>query len=246
MSAKPEQQTAELGNGKGRIVDGALHLELKLDHPLDPTEVIEEYEGKLVLRSAEGSYSVGEVRYYIARMEHMADQGISAFDALDDLCQDTCDFLPLITDREEDKPWSRVVYGACPEAGFGDLLVLSHLLVNPPFRGKRLGLHCVELVLRIAARGVSLVALRTEPSEYNMPPAMAEMNARERTEIRGRLISYFEKVGFKLLWGDEFMVLDPQETDSQGRIVEWEGDRGQACFKWAEEMEKYRIPEEKP
>jgi hypothetical protein len=239
MNENPGKKTGE--------VRGAVHLELSVDKPLDPGELIEEYNGQLVLHGGRGSYTVGEGHYYVVRVNEMMDQGISPFMEMEALCQDTCDFCPLLTETEGADRWTRVVYGAFPEVEFGELLLLNRVVVNPPFRGKKLGLHFVELVLRITG-GMRLVALRPDPvwteAGCDKEPAGAGSDW-EKRKARGKLMGYFSRLGFKVLWGDDFMVLDPREMRSAKAGADWKDKGGQASFRWTEEVEKYRLADTK-
>ena len=219
-------------------IEGTLHLEISASLDMGSTELIEEYTGRLIFNRHGGErYLVGKCKYWVARLNEMLEQDIDPSLELDDYNETAigCELLG------EERSWSDAVCKTCPNAVFGDMAILDLLIVNPPFRGKNVGLHWFTMLTRIFG-GVGLFVLKPWPLQYSAKyaawPEVARTKGAKRADTR-KLMAYYEKAGFKRVPGTQTMVLDPTVFNPVNLC---EDDDGGVTFQVApEEAEKYRL-----
>jgi len=219
-------------------IKGTLYLEVLARLCMDPTELMETYIGRLVWNVRDGEYVVGMTRWWVIRINEMADRRMNLFMMLDGEDADTADFGELVL--EEGWEWPEAVLRVCPDALFGDLAILDRLVVYAPFRGKRVGLHCIEMTMRITG-GMGLFALKPFPLQYSPCYEGRTDLAHEKSNLgadRKKLFSYYAQAGFKRVPRSKFMVFDPRETPPH---MKWEDGEGDVAFERTEEMEQYRL-----
>lgn len=231
---------SEEKNQLGATIKGTLYLEVSARLCMDPTELMEKYTGRLILSADGGDYLVGKTRWWVIRVNEMVDRGIDPMGMLDGEDADTADFCELFL--EDEMEWPKAVCKVCPEAMFGDLAILDRLIVNPPFCGRRVGLYCMEMTMRITG-GMSLFALKPYPLQYCPSYAGNPAVARQQRNLaadRRKLIAYYGQTGFRKVPGTSFMVLDPGALNP---VVKWEDGEGDVRFERAEAMEEFRLRE---
>ena len=217
-------------------MDGTLYLEVSARLSMDPTELMEKYTGRLLWFAEGGDYVVGQTRWWVIRVNEMIDRRLSPCLMLDGEDADTAAFCELFL--EDDWEWPKAIRQVCPEPMFGDLAILDRLIVNPPFRGKKVGLHCMEMTMRITG-GMGLFALYPMPLQHH--PQYAKEVAMKKTTKRAdlrKLIAYYEQAGFRQVPGSKFMVLDPRMLNP---AIEWEDSGGDVTFERTTAMEQYRL-----
>lgn len=88
----------------------------------------------------------------------------------------------------------------------GDLMIVSWLAVQSPFRGHRAGQQVLKAILRAVGRSTGIVVLRAAPG---LREGMEEGSLEHRREARA-LANYWSELGFRRLNGD-FLVLTDQD-----------------------------------
>jgi hypothetical protein len=222
-------------------VQGTLYLEVSARLCMDPRELVEKYHGRLVMSAGSGDCVAGKTQYWVVRVQDMLERGIDPVAAMDWEDNDTAAFCRLFADSRED--WSKAVYSAHPDAMFGDLAILDRLIVNPPFRGKKIGLHCIEMMRRIIG-GMGLFVLNPVPLQHNAgyanDPSVAR-EAKDKVADRRKLMAYYEVAGFRKVPGTELMALDPRTLK---RAIPWMDEEGDIRLPSTEAMELYRVERE--
>jgi hypothetical protein len=217
-------------------MEGTLYLEMSSRLCMDPTELMEKHTGRLIWSADDGDYVLGKTRWWVIRVNEMIDKELSPCHMLDGEDADTAAFCELFL--EDEMEWPREVRRVCPEAIFGDLAILDRLIVNPPFRGKKVGLHCMEMTMRITG-GMGLFALYPMPLQHH--PHYAKEVAMRKTTKRSdlkKLIAYYEQAGFRKVPRSKFMVLDPRTLNP---IIQWDDGEGDIAFERTEAMEAFRL-----
>ncbi|MFJ5958210.1 hypothetical protein ACIQC5_19910 [Paenarthrobacter sp. NPDC092416] len=177
------------------------------------SDQILELDGGTVHADAQGEIAVAEASVYV--IPNVGD--VNFFDTMDahsaELCQFAEAFIAAGSDHEDLSIDGEPVID-------GDLLILSWLAVQPPFRGHRVGQQVLKAILRAVGRSTGVVALRAAPG---LRDGMEEGSLEHRRESRA-LAKYWGELGFRRLNGD-FMVLadeaifdlleDQQQDDSE-------------------------------
>lgn len=159
------------------------------------SDQILELDRGTVHADAQGEITVAEARVYVIP----AIGDINFFDTMDahsaELCQFAEAFIAAGSDHEELSIDGEPVID-------GDLMIVSWLAVQPPFRGLRAGQQVLKAILRAVGRSTGVVALRASPG---LRDGMEEGSLEHRRESRA-LAKYWGELGFRRLNGD-FMVL---------------------------------------
>lgn len=188
--------------GTGAKVDGVLHLELSARFAMEPASRMIAYNGRIVLETDEGDYRVGYVKYHALRVSEMLGSGSDAILELDAEDADTADYCEFINDQQDG--WSNEVLAVWPEAPFEVLVVLSRLVVYPPFRGQEIGLLCLG-TLRGLIGGMCLFVMRP------MPKGLALRRDEGRGARGGLAVAAGEQEGRRIpLTGYTTVVVLPQ------------------------------------
>lgn len=162
------------------------------------SEQILELDGVTVHVDAQGEVAVAEATVYM-----IPDVGdVNFFDTMDahsaELCQFAEAFIAAGSGVEDLSIDGEPVVDR-------DLMIVSWLAVQPPFRGHRAGQQVLKAILRAVGRSTGVVALRAAPG---LRDGMEEGSLEHRRESRA-LAKYWGELGFRRLDGD-FMVLADQ------------------------------------
>lgn len=225
----------------GARVRGTLYLELSGRLCMDPTEVMETYTGRLIWTGGGRDYVVGKTRWWVIRVNEMINRQMDPFMAVDGEDADTAEFGELFL--EDDWEWPEPVRRVCPEALFGDVAILDRLVVYAPFRGRDVGLHCIEMTMRITG-GMGLFALKPFPLQHCPCYSGRGDLAHGKSSLaadRNKLFTYYARAGFKKVRGSKFMVLDPRVEMPD---IKWADGEGDIVFDWSEAMEQHRLKED--
>ena len=209
------------------VLEGMLYLEVSARLYVDPTELMEKYTGRLILETGDEDYLVGKTQWWIVRVNEMLCKGQDLFMMMDGEDEATSEIVRLLGEDFQD--WSQGVYKLFPDIMFGDVTVLDRVVVNPPFRGKNIGLHGIEMIMRITG-GMELFVLKPFPLQHSHRFVGNPTVAKEKSSLeadRGKLITYYQKSGFKRVPGTDLLALDPRVITPNPR---WEGRPGEVNF----------------
>lgn len=220
-------------------IDGDVYLSLTTRFSLNPEEEpLVCYNGRLIFENYVGDsngYLVGTLKFYVVRVF----SGIKPCYALDAVNEDTFDYCDLFNNDFND--WSDVVKRNCPDAAFGDFIIFDRLIVNPPFRGQEIGIQCLWTLTQIL-NGITLFAMRPMPLQYieiyAKNPDVAKVAGNKSADVR-KLMSYYERVGFRKLSGTGKLIYDPNYSTPFNRRKDLSVKTN---FPLTLAMDAYRIP----
>jgi GNAT superfamily N-acetyltransferase len=175
-----------------------------------------EHDG--VLRDADTEVVAGKVRLFIVDVDGAREAGISAFDLLD---------LEGATEPYAELLSSKIAGNFCPAVtnllGGEDLVFSNNMLIIdrvellPAYRGKDLGLRCMETCLRHFRLGCRVAAIKPFPLQFESGAKESEdwnggvklssfqENQRDATE---RLRRHYGRIGFRRVRRTKLMVCD--------------------------------------
>ncbi|HWG46802.1 MAG TPA: hypothetical protein VN688_28830, partial [Gemmataceae bacterium] len=132
-------------------------------HPeVEPDEFISAYKG--VIRAAGDDdvlYSVGRVHAFRVHTGLAAKQGVSLLDVFDAHSQPMCDLYAALFNPETDY-FTDSIIGQF-ETMDSDLLILDYVVLNPRWRGLKLGLLAARKMVNLLGGGCGLVVSHVAP-----------------------------------------------------------------------------------
>ena len=195
----------------------ALRTQATLHVDGEPSDFVTEYHGDLVCTDDEtGDDTVaGHVRAQRVQAGLAADHGESLFDVCDSHSQELCDLHALL--YEPGGYGFRDALSERYHAYDADLLVLDYIVLDPRWRGLRVGLLAARKAADLLGGGCGLVVsevlpLRRDahkqlgvPADWLPDPATKAGRAAARMKLR----SYFRRMGFRRLGRTDYYVLSP-------------------------------------
>jgi hypothetical protein len=174
-------------------------------HPeVEPHEFISAYEGVIRADSDDGVLRrVGRAQAWRVHMGLAANQGTSLLDVFDADSQPMCDLYAALFDPETDYFTEAIIhqFGAIDS----DLLVLDHVILNPRWRGLKLGLLAARKMIDLLGGGCGLVVsdiAPLHPDAYDILrvpkswlPRHETAQGRKRAVLKLR--RYFRQMGFE-------------------------------------------------
>lgn len=160
--------------------------------------------------------NMGYVAGFHVQVARMFDDSESVRLHMDGTAQDTSDCFATMFDPEKE------TLKASIEATFGaigsDVLIISSVVVYPPYRGHRIGLAAVQRVVDVLGQGVGLVTLRPFPLQYSVryeknkafqkKVGFIPAKEREASDLK-RLQNHWKRLGFKPLGKTGWYALSP-------------------------------------
>ncbi len=189
--------------------DGSLHPDG------EPSDFISVYTGGIqYTRDKDGrSFRVGKVKAYRIHTELAWASGESAFDVCDSHSQELHEVYAAVFDVGEDdlKDSIRRQFDGINS----DVLVVDYVLLNPKWRGLRLGLLVVRKLVDLLGGGCGLVVsdiypLNPDADEFKKVPASwipRHADKEAEKEARTTLRRYFKQMGFERIKGTRFYGL---------------------------------------
>lgn len=177
-------------------------------------------EGELLYCREDDSVALelaGRLRLFYVDIEHAVGRGYDLAEVCD-LDGAVFEFYGQLFDRRTRRLRQSVCALAGCEALFGNLLILDRLEILPAYRGRGVGLWCVERCVQQQARGCALVALKYFPLQFEhaglwprewQEKMRLEGYGRDRRASRAKLREYYARLGFRRVPGTEMMVLNP-------------------------------------
>lgn len=172
--------------------------------PAWPTDFLTENHA-LIQRyqfDADGYETIGDLRYTVARLNWAYNCDVSWHDVFNEHGSEYAYLYELLFDENEDisraaekswgQPFSIISY---------DALIIDSLRLDPEFRGEKLGLHALQLLMRSSACGIAVLHASPLVSEGERPDA-------ERVKDEAALRKYYRKLGFKRIDRTDYMVVD--------------------------------------
>jgi hypothetical protein len=174
-------------------------------HPeVEPDEFLSSYNGVIRAEGDDGVlHRVGRAHAWRVHMGLAANQGESLLDIFDAHSQPMCDLYPALFDPETDYFTEAII---CQfEAMDCDLLVLDYVVLNPRWRGLKLGLLAARKMVDLLGGGCGLVVSHIaplRPDAYHMlriPKSWLRRHntAEARKQTVFKLRRYFRQMGFE-------------------------------------------------
>jgi hypothetical protein len=174
-------------------------------HPeVEPHEFISSYQGVIRAEGDDGIlHRVGRTQAWRVHMGLAANQGESLLDVFDAHSQPMCDLYAALFNPETDYFTEAIVHQF--EAIDCDLLVLDYVILNPRWRGLKLGLLAARKMVDLLGGGCGLVVSHIAPlrlDAYDMlrvPKAWLPRHetAEGRKQAVRTLRRYFRQMGFE-------------------------------------------------
>lgn len=174
-------------------------------HPeVEPEEFISDYHGVIRAQGADGVlHRVGRVHAWRVHMGLATNRGESLLDVFDAHSQPMCDLYATLFDPETDYFTDAIIRQF--EAMDCDLLVLDYVILNPRWRGLKLGLLAARKMVDLLGGGCGLVVSHIaplRPDAYRMlrvPKAWlpGQKTRESRKQAVLHLRRYFRQMGFE-------------------------------------------------
>ncbi|HEY0661446.1 MAG TPA: hypothetical protein VGD21_09040 [Lysobacter sp.] len=127
---------------------------------------------------------------YVVDLEAAADDGVSPFDVLDAIDSSLAHFCELLSSRTGA---FRPKVSDFAGTDLGRVLVLTHLQIEPRFRGYGLGLLAIRTACDGIGQGCTLAALKAFPSQWE---GRVDEGASRFAHDRAKLVAYYRLAGF--------------------------------------------------
>lgn len=174
-------------------------------HPeVEPHEFISAYQGVIRAEGDDGVlHHVGRAHAWRVHMDLAASRGESLLDVFDAHSQPMCDLYEALFDPETDYFTDAILGQFEPMAW--DLLLLDYIILNPRWRGLKLGLLATRRMVDLLGGGCGLVVshiapLRPDAFEMLRVPK-SWLPRHETSEGRRRAVlklrRYFRQMGFE-------------------------------------------------
>jgi hypothetical protein len=174
-------------------------------HPeVEPEEFISSFNGVIRAEGDDGVlHRVGRTHAWRVHMGLAANQGECLLDVFDAHSQPMCDLYAALFDPETDYFTNAIIHQF--EAMDSDLLVLDYVILNPRWRGLKLGLLAARKMVDLLGGGCGLVVshiapLRPDASRMLRVPK-SWLPRRKRSEDRKQAVltlrRYFRQMGFE-------------------------------------------------
>jgi len=165
----------------------------------EPGDYLLEYEGA-VISGPDRVEAIGTMSMYIVDLEAAADDGVSPFDVLDAIDSSLAHFCELLSSRTGA---FRPKVSDYAGTDLGRVLVLTHLEIEPRFRGHGLGLLAIRTACDGIGQGCTLAALKAFPVQWE---GRVEEGPSQFARDRAKLVTYYRRVGFTPFLRDGLMV----------------------------------------
>jgi hypothetical protein len=174
-------------------------------HPeMEPDEFISAYQGVIRAEGDDGIiHRVGRAQAWRVHLGLAANQGESLLDVFDAHSQPMCDLYAALFDPETDYFTEAIIQQF--QAMDSDLLVLDYVILNPRWRGLKLGLLAARKMVDLLGGGCGLVVSHIaplRPDAHEMPrvpeswlPRHETAGGRKRAVLKLR--RYFRQMGFE-------------------------------------------------
>ena len=147
------------------LFDIVLSTRASLHPEGEPDEFISPYGGIIRAEGDDGiGHRVGRVHAYRVHMGLAANHGESLFEVFDAHSHQTFDIYKALFDPETDYFTEAIIRQF--EAMDSDLLVLDYVVLNPRWRGLRLGLLAARKVVDLLGGGCGLVVSHIAPLRH--------------------------------------------------------------------------------
>ncbi|QLL10696.1 hypothetical protein [Pseudomonas chlororaphis] len=176
-------------------------LEFKLDvNPRygEPSDYVLHYEGSVL--SGEGfDQPVGTISIYVADLQQAYFEGQDPWEVLDSVDNGLAHFCSLISRKTgRFKRSVEYIVGSDIER----LLIISHLFIDPEYRGSGLGLSAIDVACKGLGNGAA-AALKAFPTQWE-GCVVEDPKAFRRDRLK--LMRYYQRVAFFPVLGDGLMA----------------------------------------
>jgi hypothetical protein len=170
----------------------------------EPDEFISCFAGLIRAEGDDGiGHRVGRVHAYRVHMGLAANHGESLFDVFDAHSQTMHDLYAALFDPETDYFTEAIVRQF--EAMDSDLLILDYVILNPRWRGLRLGLLAARRLVDLLGGGCGLVVSHIAPLRHEAHDLLRvpkswlprHVSAQDRKQAIRKLRRYFRQMGFE-------------------------------------------------
>jgi len=171
-----------------------------------------------VLRVADTEVIAGKVRLFMVDIEGAREAGISALDLLD-FDGATEPYIGLLSNEVAGNfcPAVTNLLGGEDMVFSNNMLIIDRVELLPEYRGKGLGLKCLETCLRHFRLGCRVAAIKPFPLQFESGAKesedwsggmqLAELS-RNQAACTRRLRRYYSALGFRHVRGTDLMILD--------------------------------------
>lgn len=195
----------------------ALSLQLARDLCTEDYEgdsYLGEYEVKLV--DVDTRAPAGRMRLFVTEFTAAEEAGFGALDLLD-LKASTEEYSVLL--GREAGNYSPAVLKMLGEEFVlnHDMLIIDRLELLPAYRGRGLGLKCMQACIRHFGKACRIAAIKPFPLQFNQPDAQPsewdtqlalDSLSRQKRASMKRLKQHYGQLGFQHVRGTELMILD--------------------------------------
>jgi hypothetical protein len=180
----------------------------------EPSEFVSEYAGVITATADDGGTTeVGRVGALKVHAGLAADHGEPLFDVCDSHSQELHVLHTMLYEPDGHVFRDALVHQF--EAAESDLLVLDHVVLDPRWRGLRVGLLAVRKVVDLLGGGCGLAVaeispLRREAGEYlQVPPSWLPDHPADEDRRRAarKLRRYYRRMGFERLGKTPYYAL---------------------------------------
>jgi len=165
----------------------------------EPDEFISSYDGVIRAEGDDGVlHGVGRVHAWRVHMGLAANQGESLLDVFDAHSQPMCDLYAALFDPETDYFTEAIVRQF--EAMDSDLLILDYIVLNPRWRGLRLGLLAARKMVDLLSGGCGLVVSHIaplRPDAHKILRVPKSWLPQHKKQAVVKLRRYFRQMGFE-------------------------------------------------
>ena len=169
-------------------------------HPeVEPEEFISSFNGVIRAEGDDGVlHRVGRAHAWRVHMGLAANQGECLLDVFDAHSQPMCDLYAALFDPETEYFTDAIIHQF--EAMESDLLVLDYVVLNPRWRGLKLGLLAARKMVDLLSSGCGLVVSHIaplRPDAYRMLRVPKAWLPHHKKQAVVKLRRYFRQMGFE-------------------------------------------------
>jgi hypothetical protein len=180
----------------------------------DPVFYVHDIKGKIVVEDETGTTidEAGTFGVTYVDADGAAAQRIAAFDVFDSY-QTTYDYFATLYEDMDFAPKVRKLVEPDTWYWSSNLLILDRLIIHPKYRGNRLGLEILVMLMQRFQAGAQLVAMNPYPlqfehdvtAENKAERGLADFTCSKDYATR-RLRRYYAKIGFRRVAGTTYMI----------------------------------------
>lgn len=165
----------------------------------EPSHYVTQFEGDVVSGN-NFDQPVGTMSLYVADLPMAMAEGHSTLDVLDSVDSNLAHFLSLLSVRTGLLVPS---VARLADTDLSALLVLGRLHIEPPFRGKGLGLQAIEIACKRLSLGCSLAVLTAFPTQWE---GRVDEGPTQFRRDRAKLMRYYRRANFEPILSNGLMA----------------------------------------